>query len=510
MSTTRRDLLKYSASLLAAPLFTPSARAAIRLGMKEGVGAHAPTPVDQLCALGASDAVAFMHSGELKAEDYAAALLSRAEKRRELNAFISLSRDHVLDSARAADKLRATGRPLGAMHGLPVPVKDSVLTADYPTTAGTKAFGPLSPRRDAPIIRRLKEQGAIVMGKTNLHELSSGFTSNNEIFGPVHNPWDPARIPGGSSGGTAAAVAAEIAPLGIAEDTAGSIRVPAALCGVFGFRPSVGRYPIEDVAPLVPMFDQLGPHARNMRDILLFDSVVTGRAAGVKPASIEGARLGVPRGYFYEGVESGASVIMENTLVAFEESGAVLVEAGIPDVKSLIEQTFMPILFHDTYGVLDAWFKSVGVPGGLETILAQAGPGIRQAYTTVLSLNSPEAVPPEVYENAIKVARPALIGAVQKYFSGNRLDAMIIPSTLCAAPLIGEDNETTIDGRKVPLFDALGHNSTLAPSCALPALTIPAGLTPAGLPVAMDLVGLHTGDEPLLAMAIALVGASFA
>jgi mandelamide amidase len=497
MNPARRKLL---ACLLSTPLLPRTVPAAIRLG-KTG---------DDLCNLGAVDAVALMKSGELSAEHYASALLARAQQRGHLNAFISLDPDRVLAAARAADKLRASGKPLGRLHGLPIPVKDSVMTADYPTTAGTKALGALLPRRDAPVILRLKRQGAIVMGKTNLHELSTGFTSNNEIFGPVRNPWDPARIPGGSSGGTAAAIASGIAPLGLGEDTAGSIRVPAALCGIMGFRPGVGRYPIGDVVPLVPMFDQLGPQARRMQDIVLFDDVMTGRNSPLRPANMEGVRLGVPRTWFYEGVESRAAAVIENTLAALGESGAVLVEADIPDVRTLLEQTFMPILFHDTWGVLDGWLKSAGIPGGLETILAEAGAGIRAAYTGVLSPAGPTAIPNEVYENALNVARPALIGAVRKYFADNRLDAMVVPATLCAAPLIGEDNETVIDGRKVSIFDALGHNTTLAPSCGLPALTIPAGLTPdTGLPVAIEIDALPGEDEKLLSLGLGIAEYAF-
>lgn len=464
---------------------------------------------DELCSLSAMDAVDVMRSGALSAEKYASALLARAERWKHLNAFISLDPARVLEAARAADKLRASGSPVGHLHGLPIPVKDSVLTADYPTTAGTKSLGRWLPRRDAPIVQRLKAQGAIVMGKTNLHELSTGFTSNNEIFGPVRNPRDPARIPGGSSGGTAVAVATGIAPLGIAEDTAGSIRVPAALSGVIGFRPGTGRYPVEDVVPLVPLFDQLGPHARRMEDIVLFDRVVTGRASPIKSVDMADMRLGVPRSYFYDGVESGASIIMENTLVALEETGAVLVEADIPDVQSLIEQTFVPILFHDTWDALDGWLRSTGVTGGLESVLAEAGAGIRAAYADVLSPTGPNAIPREVYGNAVNVARPALIAAVQKYFADHGLDAMVVPGTLCAAPLIGEDDETEIDGRKVSIFDALGHNTMLAPSCGLPALTIPAGLTKLGLPVAIEVDVLPGGDESLLALGLGISRSAF-
>src|SRR5262249_43259570 len=161
-------------------------------------------------------------------------LLARAQHCAKLNAFITLEPDTVLEAARAADQKRASGAELGALHGLPIPIKDSVNTKDYPTTGGTPALRYFRPESDAPLVHALRSAGAVVMGKTNLHELSFGWTSNNLAFGAVHNPYDPTRVPGGSTGGTAAAIAARIAPLGVAEDTEGSIRVPAALCGIVG------------------------------------------------------------------------------------------------------------------------------------------------------------------------------------------------------------------------------------------------------------------------------------
>jgi indoleacetamide hydrolase len=136
------------------------------------------------------------------------------------------------------------------MHGLPIPVKDSVNTKTLPTSNGTRAFAEFRPKDDAAVLKLLFAQGAILMGKTNLHELSFGWTSNNAVFGPVHNPYDPSRVPGGSSGGSGAAVAARIAPLAIGEDTLGSIRVPATHCGLAGLRPSFGRYPDGGIMPL--------------------------------------------------------------------------------------------------------------------------------------------------------------------------------------------------------------------------------------------------------------------
>jgi mandelamide amidase len=182
-----------------------------------------------------------MKRGEVTAERFASALLARCKAAESLNAFITLQPERVLESARAADKRRLSGARLGALHGLPIPIKDSVNTKDMPTTGGTPALRHFQPTVDAPLITRLRDAGAIVLGKTNLHEISMGYTSANLSSGAVHNPYDVSRIPGGSSGGSAAAVSARLAPLSVAEDTAGSIRVPAAMRHrVFA---DTGRYP---------------------------------------------------------------------------------------------------------------------------------------------------------------------------------------------------------------------------------------------------------------------------
>ena len=196
----------------------------------------------ELSNLGAVEAVAHMSQGSVTSERYARALLARCQTARGLNAFITLEPDRVLEDARARDRERLAGVKSGPLFGLPIPVKDSVNTRDYPTTAGTPALRHFRPKEDAPLVAALRAAGALVLGKTNLHELSYGWTSNNLAFGAVHNPYDASRIPGGSSGGTAAAIAARLAPLGVAEDTEGSIRVPAAFCGIAGFRPTTGRY----------------------------------------------------------------------------------------------------------------------------------------------------------------------------------------------------------------------------------------------------------------------------
>ena len=242
-----------------------------------------------------------MSTGRFSALAYTEALLARCAERSDLNAFITLDPEAVRTAAQAADAHRAAGKTLGLLHGLPIPVKDSINTFDLPTTAGTEALREFHPIEDASVVARLRDAGAIILGKTNLHELSFGWTSSNMAYGSVHNPWDVSRIPGGSSGGTAAAIAAGMAPLGVAEDTQGSVRVPAALCGIVGFRPTTGRYPNDGCAPISSLFDQIGPHARHVADLALFDAVMTGDDAPLVVPALDGLRLGIARGYYFAG-----------------------------------------------------------------------------------------------------------------------------------------------------------------------------------------------------------------
>ena len=490
---TRRKLLKYTGGLVAMGMLR--AEAVTWSGTRD-------IPGDDLIKMSAVEAVARMKVGDLDAETYARALIEHANRKQDLNAFITMDPEQVLESAHAADKRRDNGEVLGLLHGLPIPVKDSVFTEDYRTTAGTAALRRLNHRVDASLITRLKNAGAIVMGKTNLEELSTGHTSNNEIFGAVHNPFDPDRIPGGSSGGTAVAVATGMAPLGIGEDTFGSIRVPASMCGVVGFRPTTGRYPNDGVVPLTPRFDQLGPIARHVADIILFDRAMTDESGRYTQRPPDSVRLGVPRRYFYEGMSSETSVVINKALSRLAQAGVTLVEEDIPDVKTLIEQSYFPVLSYEVYAHLDGFLKEIGLHGGLPEVLDQAGPRMRALYNDNLVPGGANAVSEAVYHDALQTLK-RLREVTLDYFSRHQLDAIVFPSTLSAAFPIGE-NEVDIDSVKVPAVAVTGNNQSLAPACGLPALTIPAGLTKSGLPIGIEFEALPLADEKLLALGLTL------
>jgi mandelamide amidase len=195
--------------------------------------------------LGVAEAAKAIRTGETTAEALADALLARAAAHASLNAFIAFEPDKVRAAAREADRKRAAGTSAGPLHGVPLALKDNLNTADYATTGGTPGLAGNRPKRNAVIVQALLDAGAIVLGKCNLHELAYGITNNNAAFGPARNPYAPDRIPGASSGGTGVAVAARLAPGGIGSDTGGSVRIPAALCGIVGLRPTpdAGRRP---------------------------------------------------------------------------------------------------------------------------------------------------------------------------------------------------------------------------------------------------------------------------
>ncbi len=467
-----------------------------------------------LAGLNAVDAVAHMARGELSAERYAGALLERCRAARALNAFISLDPDRVLEAARARDLERRAGAAPGPLFGLPIPVKDSINTRDHPTTAGTPALRAFRPAADAPVVAALRAAGAIVLGKTNLHELSYGWTSNNLAYGAVRNPYDPRRIPGGSSGGTAAAVAARLAPLGVAEDTEGSIRVPAALCGVKGFRPTTGRYCTEGCVPITALFDQVGPHARSVADLVLFDAVAA-RApprrapppAAPAARSQPGGPRGGPRGYFYADLDPEVARLTERALARLERAGAQLLDVDLPQLAQLIEQTTYQIQNHDVRPALIRYLERYGAGVDFATLIARASPDIRAMFASDVLPGGPHAVSEAAYLAARDRHRPALRRLFDETFARTGIAALVFPATLVPAPRIGEEVTVRAGDRSLPFDTAMARNVAPGSTAGLPGLVLPAGLTAAGLPVAIEFDGAAGTDLALLALGLDLEAA---
>ncbi len=487
---SRRSFVLKAAAAVAAGALRPS----------RAMAAMSPAAGRQgLVEITAVEAVARMSRGELRAEDYAAALLARCAAGHELNAFITLDPPRVLEAARACDLARRSGADPGPMFGLPIPVKDSVNTRDYPTTAGTRALRNFRPHDDAPVVAALRAAGAIVLGKTNLHELSWGWTSTNLAFGAVRNPYDLARIPGGSSGGTAAAIAARMAPLGIAEDTEGSIRVPAALCGTLGFRPTTGRYPTTGCAPISPLFDQVGPHARSVADLALFDSVITNDWQPLRPPPLRAVRLGVVRDYWFAGLDPEVERITTTALQRLQDAGASLVESELPGLAGLIELITYPVQNHDVRPSLTSYLGDYSAGVSFEELLRLASPDIRESFRTEVMPGGIHFVSDRAYATVVETHLPALRQRYRDYYARTGVDAIVFPATRIAATPIGTTT-VTIRGQQVPFDEAISRNIAPGSTVGVPGLVLPAGLTDAGLPVAIELDGAAGSDRRLLAL----------
>ena len=437
-----------------------------------------------------------MRDGRLRCEDYAHALLEQARRCAHLNAFIAFEPEAVLEAARAADRSREAGRGHGLLHGLAIPIKDSVNTRGLPTTNGTRALRGFRPRADAQVVQRLAGQGAIVMGKTNLQELSRGWTSNNGAFGAVLNAYDPTRVPGGSSGGSATAVAARIAPLAVAEDTWGSIRVPAAMCGVAGLRPTVGHYPNAGIMPLtLGRFDQVGPVARSVADLALFDAAVRGLPAPVRPKALAGVRLGIPQA-FLEGLDPEVARVTESAYARLADAGAVMVRVNLPREALACADIAGTIIARENIEAISAFLAAEAAGVEFEALIAQASPNIRSRY---------DAGPPSLAEyEAALAARMRVELGLARLFEEARLDALAFPPLLAPAPPLGDNAEVDIAGRAVPLREVVGRNTALGNCGNLSSLVLPAGMTADGLPVGLEFDGPSGSDASLLALGFAL------
>ncbi|WP_144141516.1 indoleacetamide hydrolase [Paraburkholderia sp. BCC1884] len=467
--------------------------------------------VDAQLALSATEAVAAIQSGRLRAADYVATLLARAAALSSLNALTVLDLDGALAAAHRIDALPAEAKAQLPLAGLPIVVKDNINTAGLQTSAGTPALEGFVPATNAPSVQRLIDAGAIVLGKANMHELAFGITSTNLAAhaGPVRNPYDPGLIPGGSSGGTAAAIAARIAPAGLGTDTGGSTRIPAALTGTVGFRPSVGnggaerRYHDPDaVVPISHTRDTVGPMARTVADIALLDGVITGDHA-LPTLALNGLRIGLPDP-LWEGLERQVKDVARAALKRLDAAGVVFVPLPMSELEQLNGMVGGPIAIHEPREDVLAWLVANDAPVQSVADLAAriASPDVRAIYDGVLG-----DVLGAHYEAALNLWRPRLQRYMAATFSDARLDALLFPTTRLAAVPIDELNGSStvsIDGApSLDTMDAFLRNTDPASTAGIPGLSLAAGMTASGLPVGLELDGPLGEDRRLLAIGVA-------
>jgi len=452
--------------------------------------------------LGVKEAAAAIRTGDLTAEALADALLARCEAAAPLNAFISLDPDRLRAAARRADQHRSRGETLRPLHGVPLAIKDNIDTADFPTTAGTPSLVAHRPKRNAAVVQQLLDAGALILGKANLQELAFGPTSNNAAFGSVHNPYDPTRIPGGSSGGSGAAVAARLAPAALGTDTAGSVRVPGSLCGITTFRPSTLRWPQAGIVPISHTRDTAAPMARHVVDCVLLDGIVTGGVTEVRPADLKGLRLGVPRGYFWENLDAELARILEAALAALREAGVALVEGDVADVAALDAAAGFPIALFEMVVDLNRYLTEHATGLDFASVMAQAkSPMVRDALAGLVGAG---AVSEAAYREALGKGRPALQDVYRRHFKERSVSALVFPTTPLPAAKIGEDYTVVLNGEPVPTLATFIRNLGPGSTVGLPGLTMPAGMTKAGLPVSIAIDGPESSDHQILAIGLAL------
>ena len=441
-----------------------------------------------------------MQAGEFSALEYAQALLARHRQHAQLNAIVCLDEPALLKAAARCDRQRRSrGNP--RLLGAPLLLKDNINTADLPTSGCTPALREHTPPANAPVAQLLLDAGAFIFGKSNMHELAFGITNNNPVFGTARNPYSPERISGGSSGGGAVAIAAGILPAGIGSDTGGSTRLPAAFCGVCGFRPSAGRYPTTGIIPISATRDTPGPMARAVADLQLLDRVMATDPVPAEPLSLAELRLGVPRACYYENLETGLAEVMETTLDLLAKSCKALVEVDLEQVSELNDKVSFPIVLYEAKRDLAQYLADFAPEISLEQLVEQiASPDVRKAYAAVMSGGISE----EVYQQALHTFRPQLQALFADCFSDHALDALIVPATPLTAPPLGQDDVVDLNGASVPTMPTIIRNTDPSSNAGIPSLCVPVGLAGNGLPVGACLDGPAGSDRRLLAIGKAL------
>ncbi len=448
--------------------------------------------------LSLSETLAALEGGTLSALSHVDGMLDRASSFASLGAFITSDAEALRLAARASDARRATGSA-GSLDGVALAIKDNIDTADLPTTGGTRALkGPAT--ADAPPLARLRDAGALVAGKTNLHELAFGITSNNAAFGPVHNPYDPNLIAGGSSGGTAAAIAAGIVPAGLGTDTGGSVRVPAALCGITGFRPTVGRYPVGGVVPLSSTRDTIGPMGRTVTDVALLDAVMAGERYSLVRPEATALRIGVPRRILWEGLEPEIATRCEAALARLSDAGVTLIETDPEDIWVDNTAASFPIVLYETMRELPTYCGARGVTFA-DLLVGIASPDVRGILESQMGEG---AMPETAYRAALDIHRPAMQRNWAKWFAADNLNGALFPTTPLSARAIGADETVRLNGADLPTFATYIRNTDHGSVMGLPGISLP--LPGDGLPVGLELDGLAGQDRALLGIAARLEG----
>ncbi len=427
------------------------------------------------------------------------------EQQQGLNAFINVDKAAALEQAQSWDQHMADGKACPALIGVLLAVKDNIHVAGFPNTAGTPALTDFRPKTTAPVIQALIDQGAIVVGKAHMHELAFGVTGYNtamhihDVIG-TRNAVNPLHIAGGSSSGSAVAVAAGMVPIAMGTDTGASVRLPSALNGCVGFRPTVGRYAQADITPISHTRDTAGPMAHCMADIILVDQLI---APSAQPVALptRPIRLGV-NAYFWENLDEDVHEQAHVALHCLKTAGIEIVPVNMPDLAQLNQRISFPLVIYEGKYDLIEYLKHQQINLGLEALVEQiSSPDVKHIFQQnilpeMLVDETGQSLPVQpLYQKAIQEARPQLLALYQTTFQEHQLDALIFPTSPIVAPLLDEQVSS------IGQFQRLIRNTDPGSNIGLPGLSLPIGLgKKSQLPVGLEIDGLPHKDHQLLAI----------
>jgi aspartyl-tRNA(Asn)/glutamyl-tRNA(Gln) amidotransferase subunit A len=395
--------------------------------------------------------------------------------------------------AELCPKTKKSRRDRGPLHGIPISLKDNIYTKEVRTTGGSKILKDFSPLHDAPLVGSLKKAGVVILGKTNMHEFAYGVTTENPHFAPTRNPWDLERIPGGSSGGSAAAVAAGLCYGSIGTDTGGSVRIPASLCGVVGVKTGLGRVCADDVIPLSPTLDSVGPLARTSEDagLLLDPILIRGerkpRLAARRSSSGRGRKpsLGIPKEFFLDVLDGEVKSAFESAMDALKKRGVHLEQISLPLIAATEEA-----------GNVITWAEATAhhqQAGWFPERAKEYGEDVRERLEIGGKVSAARYLQARAFRQRFQ-------SALREVFASNRLDALVVPTTPMAATRIGEQS-VTVEGTTYPTRALLLRLNRPANLAGVPAISVPCGFTKGGLPLGLQFVAERTREALLLELA---------
>ena len=450
--------------------------------------------MSELLDLGLAEAARLVRERKVSPVELVEASLARIRAHDGvLKSFITVFEEQAMQVARAAELLSGAGHELGPLQGIPLALKDNVAVRGSRTTAGSKILADWLPEAEATVTTRLRQAGAVFIGKTNMHEFAWGGTSANPHYGAVRNPWDPAHFPAGSSGGSAVAVAARFCFGAIGTDTGGSIRLPSAVNGIVGLRPTYGRVSNHGVVPLAWSMDTVGPMTRTVEDCALMFGAIAGfdpKDAGSAPRACDdylqalggdcrGLRIGIVPGYFFEHLQAPVHDAVKEALAAFVDLGAELVDVDIRNIHGNISaQLTIESAEPSTYHQRNLRERPEDYGDDVRTLL--------EAGEMLLATQYLQA------QRYRALLRAEFLDAFR------RVDVFVCPSLPFVATRIGETRVEIEPGRQEDMLSAIMQFTGVASLTGLPSMNVPCGFDPHGLPIGMQIIGRPFAEATLL------------